>query len=282
MRMILILLVLCSTLQAQIPRHGFYTGNAESYSYQTETLTLVNRFTTPPSTALKQLIDSTFILLKGYGILSKLDVFYVMNVHDGQAALQNWVENDHNGTLSGTAPTFTQKDGFSGNGSSSYITTDYIPSSDGNNFGLNSASVTITIVENPGTTARNPFGTIGSTSNYSFYQIFYTAGDERFYLNNGTYIPKAMTLDNIYTITRTGANLAAYENGGTKTTASSAVVGVSDQEMTLLAMNNNGSMTGYFSGRIQMWAIGGFLSDDEVANLYTCVKFFNDRVNATF
>lgn len=80
--------------------------------------------------------------LKSAGIWSKTDIFY-MFANDGsrEFATLNWMNpSAHQCTLL-NSPTFTANDGFLGNGTSSFINTNYNPASSGINYTLNDASI---------------------------------------------------------------------------------------------------------------------------------------------
>lgn len=94
---------------------GYAFTNAEASA-------LVARFTTPPTDARKALIDNLVGSLKTAGVWSKLDALYVMAAADAQAARQNWIADQYNLTAV-AGPTFTADQGYTGNGSSAYLTT---------------------------------------------------------------------------------------------------------------------------------------------------------------
>ena len=79
------------------------------------------------------------------GFWTRMDLFYVFGVHTNDAgeALINWVDP---GTFDGTAvnsPTFTIYDGFAGDGSTSYVDSNFNLLSDGTNYIQDDASVGI-------------------------------------------------------------------------------------------------------------------------------------------
>lgn len=80
-------------------------------------------FTTRASDARKQLIADTVQRLKDAHLWSKLDLLHVLAAASSDAALVNW---KNPGTFSLTAvnsPTFTADRGYTGDGSTSYLTT---------------------------------------------------------------------------------------------------------------------------------------------------------------
>lgn len=109
-------------------------------SYETESEAIFAAFTTPPDDTRKGLIDNLVVALKTDGVWAKLDVLDVFAAADSQAALINWkAPGTFNPSLVG-APTFTADRGFTTNGSSSYINTNFNPVTAGGQFTQNSAA----------------------------------------------------------------------------------------------------------------------------------------------
>ena len=111
--------------------------------YDAESNALFTRMTTAPSDARKAIIDAFIVGIKSDLSISNLsdafDALWFMASHDQQAARLNWVEDDHNLTEVNT-PTWTADQGYTGDGVTKYIATDFIPSTDGVNFLLNNNS----------------------------------------------------------------------------------------------------------------------------------------------
>jgi hypothetical protein len=107
---------------------------------------------TLPSSGQQTLQNQLLVDLKAGGIWSKLDTFAVFATDgDIDFALIDWKRlSDYTAVNS---PTFTSNQGFQGNGTSSYINSNFNPTTQGVNFVLNSASVW---------TYKYILGTIGS------------------------------------------------------------------------------------------------------------------------
>ena len=79
--------------------------------------------------------------LKVAGVWDKLDVFYVFATNNSALATLNWINpSAHRATLH-SSPTFVAKKGFEGDGSSSYLSLNYNPSTNATNYTQNSASI---------------------------------------------------------------------------------------------------------------------------------------------
>lgn len=97
------------------------------YPYQNpEAAALVARFATEPDDARKALIDSQWTALKASSFLAKLDALWVHAAHGPEAARLNWLGDFYN-CLPINNPTFTVDRGYMGNGSSSYLDTQFDP-----------------------------------------------------------------------------------------------------------------------------------------------------------
>jgi hypothetical protein len=97
---------------------------------------------TLPSAGQQAKQNALIATLKSSGIWNKKDVFY-MFANDGskEFATLNWQNpSAHQCTLI-NSPTFTSNDGFTGNGTSSFINTNFNPASSGVNYTLNDASI---------------------------------------------------------------------------------------------------------------------------------------------
>ena len=95
---------------------------------------------TLPSSGQQTLQNQLVVDLKSAGIWSKLDTFAVFATDgDSDFALIDWIRLiDYTAFNS---PTFTTNQGFTGNGTSSYIDTNYNPNTNKVNLTINSASI---------------------------------------------------------------------------------------------------------------------------------------------
>lgn len=129
------LLTLASSLQAndrRAHRERNYPGLVA------ETVALRSRMTDIPATQRYILINYTIRDAKNFAIFQQLDVLYAFAAHSQQPALLNWVKNAHNATAV-NAPTFTANQGFTGDGASTSINSNYTPSTQAVKYALNFA-----------------------------------------------------------------------------------------------------------------------------------------------
>lgn len=102
-------------------------GVGDRYPYvNNEARLLTARFTTPPTSTRKGLIDDLIGALKTGGVWTKLDALYVLAAADSQAARLNWTQNLYNLVVV-SAPVFEADRGYTGAAGPSYLDTDFNP-----------------------------------------------------------------------------------------------------------------------------------------------------------
>jgi hypothetical protein len=132
-----------------------------------------------PSQQVKQ--NKLVVDLKNAGIWSKLDTFAVFAT-DGSSdfALIDWIRLSQYTAVN--SPTFTTNVGFSGNGTSAYIDTNYNPNTQGVNYTLNNASRIMHLKSPGGTDNGYPESSGGLRINVTGNRISNT----RNHINAGT------------------------------------------------------------------------------------------------
>jgi hypothetical protein len=97
---------------------------------------------TLPSAGQQALQNQLVVDLKAAGIWSKLDTFAVFATDgDSDFALIDWIRLSQYTAVN--SPTFTSNEGFQGNGTSSYVDTNFKPSVNAVNMSINSSSFNI-------------------------------------------------------------------------------------------------------------------------------------------
>jgi hypothetical protein len=122
-------------------RLPFVVGESFDADYQA----ILNRATTLgytlPSASVQAKQNTLLVSMKADGVWAKLDVFYVF-AQDGGAdfGTLNWKNPNANQSTLVNAPTFVSNGGLMGNGTSSYIDTNFNPSTQGVQYTQNNAS----------------------------------------------------------------------------------------------------------------------------------------------
>lgn len=115
-------------------------GGARAVTYDAAASTLFAAMTTPPTTARKAQINTLILALKAAGVWSLLDVFYVLAAADSQAARLNWKTPGTFDAVAVSSPSFTADRGYTGDGSTSRLRTQFTPSVNGVNYTQNDAA----------------------------------------------------------------------------------------------------------------------------------------------
>lgn len=96
---------------------------------------------TLPSASVQAKQNTLLTSMKADGVWAKLDVFYVFAQDGGSAfATLNWKNPNANQSTLVSSPTFVSNGGFTGNGTSSYIDTNFNPATQGVQYTQNNAS----------------------------------------------------------------------------------------------------------------------------------------------
>jgi hypothetical protein len=209
--------------------------------------------------------------LKSAGIWDLLDVLYVFATDgNNDFATLNWKDPlTYRITRSGTT-TFTTNQGYVSNGSTGYLNTNWIPSSNGVNYTLNSASL-ITYMQSHVTLSAYDLGSaqnfLGGANRISFQ------GDDGFGGVTGSINQSgSAALGNggncvgLWQVQRKDAsNVQHFKNGVQLDTEADASNGVSNIAMFLLCLNNGGTPNFYSTRRMGMFAAGASLNGLESA-----------------
>ena len=250
-----------------------------SFAYDQDAQLLFQRMTTPPTETRKKLIDRTIKELKAFGIWYRLDRLFVLAAHAQQPALLDWI----NSTRSATAvnsPTFAANLGFTGNGTTSYINSNYNPNSEAINYSLNSAVIGAYVRG----TAVDAGIVVGFSDAASFSQIVpRTTGDiTAMRLNSGGSTTTASTdASGWWAINRaSSAEFITYRNGAYFFTQSTASSTVSNFNSFILARNLAGVAGAFFSLETSAVLFGGSLTADQHYQLNRILEYYMDAIGA--
>lgn len=248
---------------------GIYIGNTVGSSaspWSQASKVLFGRMTSvgeTPTNARKHIIDRTIKKLVSAGLWSKLDCLWLTAAHGTASAKLNWIKNSSNLEEVGTL-TFTTDRGYTGDGSTGYLKTNYIPATDGVKFLINDCSF--------GAYARlnknESKCLMGGVSNTNRVDNLWPRDTNLVYAKaqtGGTDINVA-SLDSrgLHVCTRTGANSQHYYKEITKTSNTTASTGLLTKEHYILAYNNDGAAAYFSTNEVACALEGGSLSDAEV------------------
>lgn len=256
-----------------LSRSGFVGGFDADYQ------AVLNRGTTlgyslPTGTALSS-GDTLVRDLKSAGVWDKLDLFYVFATNgDSDFATLNWKTPASFQATKVNAPTFTSLEGFTGDGATSYLNTNWNPTDNGLNYVQNSASF--------GFYARQICSAsdarIGSRVAFN-NKMSYDFGTVSFQINQNTQDSFAgNNSSGLRHINRSGsASAQRYINGSINGTTSTLSSSPNNFDFYLLAINSGGSALLFSNNQLSIAFAGADLSA-EASDFFTAIETYMDAI----
>lgn len=225
-------------------------------------------YTTPDVTT--QGYQNQFVLdLKSAGIWTKLDVLYVLTSGSAEFARINWKAPSSNLITAVSSPTWTSGVGYGGNGTSSYLNTNWKPS-DGTNYVQNNASI-FCYIQNHVTENKFDLGSamnfIGG-SNVAVFRADDGFGSTVGYINQSgsAVVANGGNCVGLWQLQRKDAsNNYIFKNGTQVDTEADVSTGVSNINMYALAYNGGGTAAGFSTRKISLIGSGDSLNGLESA-----------------
>jgi hypothetical protein len=240
----------------------YQTNIASSSPYTTEYQTILDRASTlgyTQPTQKEKLNQNQLVYdMKVANIWGQLDVFYNYWVHDSDFATINWKTPASFQASKVNNPTFTRNAGFAGNGTSSYINTNWTPSTNAVNYTLNSASMFVhantTLSAGVLAGARNSSGSL---------ELYFTSGSYNINASAGG----SHTADGgvgLRMLQRSSSTARAiFKNGVSITTSSQASTGLPNRAVLVGALNESPSITNYTTTQVSCFGAGASLASLE-------------------
>lgn len=241
-----------------------------------ETQALLGRMAAGPGPARILLISTLIQALKAAGVWEKLDALYVLAAHDAQAARLNWIADRFNLTAVNT-PVFVVDQGYSGNGTTSYLNTGFIPSTASGKYAQSHASFGIW-----SRTDTSLDAALGGSENTFIYK--YGVGAAQFVVGinqvaGPSVLVNVTSATGLFSLSRvTAGELVWYQNGSRRIAVTFASTALESRPLYLLA--RSGSWFQPTSRQISAAFVGAGLSDAEMAALHAAVRTYLIGVGA--
>ena len=246
--------------------------------YGTQYQAVYDSLTTKPSASIATAQNTMVTAIVNSGAWAKLDLFYMFaqTTNGGSEALKNWINP---GTFDATltnAPAFVALEGFTPNGSTSYIDTNYNLSSDGTNFVQNSSSLGVYIRDTVADALKALAGGLDVSPNTYTQIIPNYSGNWTAAINDATNLSTANSSNEagMYAIFRDNVNdVRSFKNFNIKS-GSIASVGVPNEDLYIGCRNNNGSANAFSTYQMSWAFCGGTLTQTEFTNMTNAVEAY--------
>lgn len=215
---------------------------------------------TLPSASQQTLQNQLVVDLKAAGVWSKLDTFAVFATDgDSDFALIDWINLSQYTAVN--SPTFTSNQGFQGDGTSSYIDSNYNPTLNGVNYTLTDFSFGW-YMNQYDTSASNQECAFGTTASglgwnwvrYATKRFYYTGTSFNAYSN------LTIGSNQFIVANRSGTSLNLYNNGSLTDTSSVASAGIPNSAFCAFINFTNNS---YSDSELSLVYAGGDLSSEQ-------------------
>ena len=240
--------------------------------------------TVPPPPGRLWVIDQTIRQLKQHGIWQKLDLFYVLAAHDAQAARLNWKNPSLYACTEVNSPTFTKDQGYAGNGTTSYLNTNWAPGTHGVNFTQNSGCI---LLWDRTARAGQSFRIAGASgAGYAALTGVaprWTDNNLYGFVNASGSAPAASLSASagLSTVNRSGATaLEMYRDGASVATAAGASSAPTTNNIWIGGHNLNGTLDGPGTDQISVTGLSASLDAATQRSLFAILRTHLNRVGA--
>lgn len=244
-------------------------------TFETEYQTYLDRLAilgyTKPSSGQQVKGNQLVASLKLAGIWTGLDVFYVFAIDgDSDAATVNWKSPSNFQCSKVSAPTFTSNQGYSGNGTSSYLNTGFAPSA-GTELTQNDCSFGGYINTTSASNTAIEFGSYHTANVQSFYtQTMTLSGNASYRINQSstTSLTNSGSLG-FFHYKRTASNTTAlYKDGSSLGTGAVASAARNAFSIYIGAVNAAGTAANFSNRQVGCYFAGASLTGLE-SSFYT-------------
>jgi len=258
--------------------------NTINYNYPIEYRAVYDAMTNTPTAAIAVQQDVMVGKLVAGGVWTLLDAFYLFAQQsnaDGEALI-NWINP---GTFDATlvnAPAFASLEGFTGDGASAYINTNYNPNTQGINYQLDDSSCFIYQRTDKPRDQAQSFGILSSLAGDTYLVVYYISGTDKTSLKmndeGACEYPEDAVNKGFYFMQRTGANAKElFLDNISKVSDAEVSVGVPDGEMYIFCRNVIGTGPSNFSNiQASCFGMGNSLNLGKRTILQNAIEAYMD------
>jgi len=241
---------------------------------------LFARMDVQPTDERKRLISNMIDSLQLYSIWDSLDIFYMLASYDEQSSLLNWVSTSFN-AIAYNNPEFSIDTGWTGNGSNTYINTNYTPSTDAVHYKLNNGTIGCYVNSNELVDNKALFGIKDGVAGYvgvlvrtspTVFETYINSISVAYY-NHDSYITGMVTLKRSSATSVTIYKNQLYLTGNN---IPSTILPVGD--VYLLTMNNYAGR--FTTNTLSSFYIAGGLSHTQILKLHELTEWYLDELGS--
>ncbi len=250
--------------------------------YNDKAVSLFSRMNPEPNNSEKFAINRLIDTIDYYGIWNKADIYRGYASNSETSANLNWKSTSFT-ALPQNSPTFTTYEGYTGNGTDTYIRENYNPSLESDSFQLDNSTIHVYLNSND-LSVNDMITAIYDGTNW--IEMFHSTNALRLRLNSSgsTSYTDWSNIRGGITITRDNSTTQKYmRNDGIYLSSSLTSTALPNQSNGLfsLAWNNNGNPSTYNLNTISFIYIGAALTELQSQKLYEAEKLYLDYFNKT-
>jgi len=241
--------------------------------FDPDALLYINQLSPTPSDAYKNAVNTLVQTLKTDGNWNELDRFWIHATEYQQNARISLVNPTSTAITEVSSPTWTANQGYTGNGTSMYLNTNYNTSTNSVKFTQNSGSIGVynrtNVAEN-----KEDMGNLSASTANTVRCKQTTDGTQVGALNQASGISIAVAdARGLAASVRTGASaVALWKNGASITTNTNASLALPNYNIFVLCLNITGAPGNYSSKQIAMSFVGSGVVDQ--LKLYNAFQTF--------
>jgi hypothetical protein len=224
-----------------------------------------------PAWERRSLYNSVVSALIAADVWSRLDAFYMLAAHASAAALINWKAPGAFNLTPVNSPTFTTDRGFTGDGSTSYLNTNFNPVAAAGNYAQNSNHAAVWVNQGVGDATRVVFGNLNERI---IPQQATAQLNTRSAVGASDTVAITNALGNSGYSRLTGSEYGQFKNGVKLATPARASTGLESDHFGLLATISLGTPGLYSSRRIASAHFGAGLSDAQMLAAHNAINTF--------
>ena len=261
---------------------------AAAPAYDADAQAFFDAMGTAPNDAVKTAVDTLITNLKSDGIWAKLDALWPLNMPTLADSLLNMKDPTGTAATAVNSPTHTPYVGIAGDGSTSYINTNFAPSTNGVNYTQNDASMGVWVYN--GTDTANAFKVnMGTTSNpferCALINAWAATNQMRIGLNNsGQVYTNTHALTTRLGLTSLDRSLSTeiktYRDGVLYDTLTNSSNGLPSVSLFIGGVNASGSLSSSVNNGHACAYVGASLGSTKQAALYSRLSTFRTAMAA--